>query len=118
MMKCDSMTALGNTIQKHLTGTAVRSWNMLKQQREIQIHKTELLTMKFYQLHLSFCKMGFILTTEGQISQCLETLIIAVETFQIPAPSKLSVRKPDLFQNSAYTWLQHGVTTSGRAASN
>lgn len=69
MMKRGSMTVLGNTTQKHLTGTAVRSYNLLKQQREIQMHKTELLSMEFHCLHLRFCKMGCILTTEGQISQ-------------------------------------------------
>lgn len=82
VMKRGSMTVLGNTIQKRLTGTAFRSYNLLKQEREIQVHKTELLTMEFRHLHLTFCKIEFILTTEGQISQCLETLIISVETFQ------------------------------------
>lgn len=119
VMKRGSMTVLGNTIQKHLTGTAFRSYNLLKQEREIQVHKTELLTMEFRHLHLTFCKIEFILTTEGQISQCLQTFIISVETFQflqISALSRLSVRKPGLFQNSAYPWLQHVVTISGRAA--
>lgn len=79
-MKWGSMTVLGNTIQKHLTATAVRSCNLFKQNRKIQMHKTELATMEFHHLHLSFCKTGFILTTEGQISQYLVALNLSVSS--------------------------------------
>lgn len=72
------MTVLGNTIQKHLTATAARCCNLFKQDRKIQLHKTELATMEFHHLHLSFCKTGFILTAEGQISQYLIALNLSV----------------------------------------
>lgn len=48
---------------KHLTETAVRSCNLFKQDRKIQMHKTELATMEFHHLPLKFCKTGFILST-------------------------------------------------------
>lgn len=102
---------------KHLTETEVRSYNMFKHDRKIQTHKSELATMEYHHLPLNFCKTRFILTTDGQISQYLVALNVSVSS-DFSCEHKVSVRKPDPFQNSAYPLLQQVVTTSGRATSN
>lgn len=65
---------------QHLTETGVRSYNLFKQDRKIQMHKTELATMELYYLHLDFCKTGFILTTELQTSRYLVALNFSVSS--------------------------------------
>lgn len=80
------------------------------------MHRTELQTMEFCCLHLSFCTVGFILTTEGQIRQCLLTHFSG----NLSISSDISCEQTFIKEawpvsKRAFPWLQH-VVTSGKAA--
>lgn len=90
MYVCSSVVHIDNVVRqydstwqhctKHLTETEVRSYNLFKQDRKIQMHKTELAKMEFHHLPLNFCKTGFFLSTDGQISQYLVALNLSVSS--------------------------------------